>query len=346
MAVHYIALDVHCAFSEMAAINSRGELVKRERCPTTIGALAALLENLARPRRLTFEEGPMADWLARELRPHVQELVVCEPRRNRWIAKDSDKDDPLDAGKLAALYRGGFLKEVHQAGTLERSLLKQEVLLYHDRVRERVRQGNQLVALFRRHGVFVRVSGLLDPDDWRHALAKLPADAPLQQRLAMVRQLYELLLAQEADLRQGLVGRAQNFEPVRRFREVPGMGWIRSVTFFAMLDTPHRFRHKRALWRYGGIGLQRRHSGAGATRTQLCREGHRHLKNVLLGAARTAIDQGENALAKKYHYWLEQEGLHPANAKRNVARAVATTLWQMWKSGQTYAPGRIWPGSE
>jgi transposase len=341
MAVHYIALDVHCAFSEMAVLNSRGDLMKRDHCATTIADLATRLAGIPRPRRLTFEEGPLADWLARELRPHVEELIVCEPRRNQWIAKDSDKDDPIDVGKLADLYRGGYLKAVHQPATLERSLLKQEVLHYHDQVRERVRHGNQLVALFRRHGVFTHVSRLIDPDDWHSALRKLPDDAPLRERLGMVRQLYELLLTQEDLLRKGLVGRAQNLEPVRRFKEVPGMGWIRSVTFFALIDTPHRFRQKRALWRYAGIGLQRRHSGAGATRTQLCRQGNRRLKDVLLGAAQTAIQQGENALAEKYEFWHEEQGLHAANAKRNVARAVATTLWHMWKSGQTYAPGRV-----
>ena len=100
-----------------------------------------MIAKVRRPRRLTFEEGPPADWLARELRSSVDELVVCEPRRKSWIARDGDKDDPIDARKLADLYRGGYLKPVHQSETLGRSLLKQQVSLYHDRVKERVRQG-------------------------------------------------------------------------------------------------------------------------------------------------------------------------------------------------------------
>ena len=59
----------------------------------------------------------------------------------RLIAKDSDKDDPIDAERLAQLLRGGYLKEVHQAQSLDRTVLKQHVSFYHDRVRERVRQG-------------------------------------------------------------------------------------------------------------------------------------------------------------------------------------------------------------
>jgi hypothetical protein len=48
-------------------------------------------------------------------------LVVCEPRRNPLIAKDSDKDDPIDAEKLAQLYRGGYLKPVHHPESLDRA---------------------------------------------------------------------------------------------------------------------------------------------------------------------------------------------------------------------------------
>ena len=33
------------------------------------------IAQVRRPRRLTFEEGPLADWLSRELRGSVDELV-------------------------------------------------------------------------------------------------------------------------------------------------------------------------------------------------------------------------------------------------------------------------------
>lgn len=345
MTDHFIALDVHCAFSEMAVVSARGKLLRRERCATAIPALVEQLKRVRRVRRLTFEEGPLADWLARELRSHVDELIVCEPRRNHWIARDGDKDDPVDALKLAELYRGGYLKAVHQAGSLERSLLKQQVLLYHDRVRERVRQGNQLAGLCRRHGVFVSAIALLDDAVWQRSLAALPADARLRCGWEFVRETYELLLRREDELRASLVGVAKNIPEIQRFAAMPGIGWIRGVTFYALIDTPHRFPSKAALWRYCGIGLERRHSGNGPVRTRLSRQGHRRLKDVLLGAAKSAIAQEKNPFADKYQTWRE-EGLHPANAKRNVARALATTLWSLWKNNQTYDPVQIVCGTK
>ena len=45
----------------------------------------------------TQPRSALADWLWRNLRPHVEEMTVAEPRRNRLIAQDRDKDDPIAA---------------------------------------------------------------------------------------------------------------------------------------------------------------------------------------------------------------------------------------------------------
>jgi transposase len=341
MTEYFIARDVHCAFSEMAVVTGSGKLVRRDRLETSIPALRTAIAAIPRPRRLTFEEGPLADWLTRELHAGVNELLVCEPRRNHWIACEGDKDDPVDARKLADLYRGGYLKEVHQAGSLRRSLLKQHVGLYHDRVRERVRQGHQLAALFRRHGVFLKAVKLLDDDEWSAALDRLPAAELLRRSLARVRQAYQLLSVQEESLREELIGLAKNEEPVRRFQELPGMGWIRSVTFYSYIDAPQRFRSKAALWRYAGIGLERRHSGQGPMRTRLSHRGHRRLKDALMGAAKSAIVQAANPFAEKHRHWTLEKGMPATNARRNVARAIAAALWSLWKTGQPYDPLRV-----
>jgi transposase len=340
-AQYFIALDTHCEFCEMVALSSSGKIIKRERCETTIPTLVEVLEGVRRPRSLTFEEGPLADWLARNLRPHVDQLIVCEPRRNAYIAKEGDKDDPIDAERLARLLRGGFLKEVHQSGSLDRTILKQHVSFYHDRVRERVRQGNQLVSLLRRHGVFTSVANVVDPEERKHLCNKLPPRKVLRTDLELVLAAYELLLAQEEELRVSLIRLARREEPVRRFQALPGIGWIRAITFYVYVDTPERFPSKAALWRYCAIGLERRHSGAGPTRVQLSKAGNRRLKNALLGAATSAVTQRDNPFADKYAYWTKEEGMHPTTARRNVARCLASTLWSLWKTGNQYDPALV-----
>lgn len=338
---YFIALDTHCEFCEMAAVSNSGKVTKHGRCETTIPALVDLIESIRRPRILTFEEGPLADWLARNLRPHVDRLIVCEPRRNALIAKDGDKDDAIDAERLAQLLRGGYLKEVHQTDSLDRAVLKQHVSFYHDRVRERVRQGNQLTAQLRRHGVFASISDVMDPDERARLWKQLPNRKVLRHDLELLLQVYELLVEQEAEVRSDLIRLARKQEPVRRFEELPGIGWIRALTFFVYIDTPWRFPSKSALYRYCGIGLERRHSGQGPLRIRLAHAGNRRLKNVLLGAAKSAAVRGDNPFADKFQHWTRKEGMHPSTARRNVARALASTLWSLWKHGGQYDPALV-----
>jgi len=142
MATHYIGADVDSKLTNLA-IDRDGRIVQELCVPTTIASLGAAIESIRRPRKLTFEEGPMAHWLARNLGPLVDELVVCDPRRNALIDCDGDKDDRIDARKLATLLRGGFLRGVYHSDNDQHVLLKQWVGLYCDRVKDAVRQINK-----------------------------------------------------------------------------------------------------------------------------------------------------------------------------------------------------------
>lgn len=335
MRKYFIGLDVHCTFSEVAIVSATGELVERGRCRTTLPALIALLQAVPGQRHVVLEEGPLADWLWRGLQPHVGQIPVCEPRRNHLIAKDSDKDDPIDAEKLANLLRGGYVKQVHHAETQERAWLKQEVLLYHDRVRDRVRQANQLLAWFRRHGLFLKEKDLTE-DRRAGLLTQLPSEM-LQEAVSGLWHGYQVAGEQEQTLRRRLHRLARQDELLRRWCRVPGIGPVRAVTLLAILDTPWRFRSKEALWRYLGIGLERWHSGNGPVRVRVAQRVNRLLRGTIIGAAKSAIGQGANPFSKQYRRWIEAD-ISPKNARRNVARSQAAVLWGMWKNGSDYQP--------
>jgi transposase len=334
---HCIGVDVHCSFSEVAAVNTMGRVIHRNRCATTIPALAEELDKIPRPRCVVIEEGPMADWLWRNLRPRVEEMIVCQPRRNRLIAQEGDKDDPLDAEKLAQLCRGGYVKAVHHSESLPRALFKQHVGLYHGAVRERVRAALRLSSLLRRHGVFVRERAFVNPADRPALLQRLPPDRTLAADLRLLWKAYDVLAAVEEQMRRRLVQLAKEVEVLRRFETLPGIGWIRAATLYAWLDTPWRFRSKSALWKYLGIGLQQRGSGDGPKRLSVPPFVNRSLKSTILGAAKSAAAQGDNPFADLHRRVLEA-GLSRRLARRHVARSLAATLWGLWKNGSAYRP--------
>jgi transposase len=333
-------MDTHCGFCEVVAVDHRGEVQLHERCSTTIPHLVELLDKVPRPREVAIEEGPLADWLWRNLQERGEKVIVSEPRRNHLIAKESDKDDPLDAEKLAQLLRGGYLKAVHHPETQERMIFKQHVLLYQDRVQRRVAEGQRIAAMFRRFGVFIREKDFAQPGQRQDLLQRLPDNKVVRRNVNLLWQSYDVLVEQVEQMRRWLCSLGRKEETIRRFTQVPGIKWVRAALFFVTVDTPHRFRSKSALWRYLGVGLERRHSGKGPTRVQLVRCANRQIKSALLGAARSAIRSENNPFAEQYQRWLAKDN-RPAIALRNTARSLAATLWAMWKNGSAYQPEKV-----
>jgi transposase len=335
---HFIGIDVHSQFCEIAVLGpTSDEVVLRERCAPTIPELLAVLAQVKRPCSVVIEEGPMAGWLWRHLHGEVDAMVVSEPRRNRLVAKDGDKDDDIDAEKLALLHRGGFIKEVHQVASLDQAVFKQCVAAYHYRVRQRVRDAHRLTFLFRQHGIVIREKSYVAVAERPALVARLPAQTALAQLVAALWASYDDLVKHEEEARQRLVRLARQLEIVRRFEELPGLGWIRAATLYAYLDTPWRFRSKAALWKYLGIGLERKRSGSGPEYLGVPKRTHRLLKNTILGAAQSAAAQGDNPFADLHRRW-RAEGLTWQLARRNVARRLAATLWGLWKNSSVYHP--------
>jgi transposase len=338
---YFIGLDTHGSFCAMAVRSSDGKLVQQGKCKTTMVALREMLEKVPRPRHVVFEEGPLANWLYRNLVRHVEAITVADPRRNRLIACEGDKDDPVDAEKLAALLRGGFVKSVHQTDTLDETLFKQLVAQYHQRVRRRVRAGLQVTAILKQHGVMARARHFDSAEDRAELLKQLPSARLLVEMIKASWREYDAVVDHEEAWRKRLVREAKKDEVIVRFEALPGIGWVRAATLRAYLDTPWRFRSRKALWKYLGIGLDRRHSGNGPELLGVPKQMNRLLKSTILGAARSAIAQGDNPFADQYEGWISR-GVAAKLAKRNVARSLSATLWGLWKSGTVYH--REWVG--
>jgi len=118
MVVYYIGADVHSNNTELA-IERDGRIVQRHSLPTSVRAIREVLASLQGVKHLTVEEGPLAGWLYRNLKDHVDTMVVCDPRRNRLITGGGDKDDRIDAAKLAALLRDAVRSVLSDRGDCE-----------------------------------------------------------------------------------------------------------------------------------------------------------------------------------------------------------------------------------
>ena len=117
----YIGLDVHQATIVVAVLDSSGRLVMESILETEAAAILQFFAGLRGTVSVTFEEGTWSVWLYDLLNPHVDKLVVCNPRKNALL-KDGNKSDRIDARKLAELLRGNQLKPVYHGETGMRML--------------------------------------------------------------------------------------------------------------------------------------------------------------------------------------------------------------------------------
>jgi len=339
MGTYYIGADVHSNSTELA-IEKRGKIVAQYSVPTSIQAITNVLDSIQGKKYLAVEEGPMSGWLYRNLNKKVDSFISSDPRRNKLIASDGDKDDKIDAAKLAALLRGGFLRAVYQSDDDDRAQLKHWVSLYHDRVRDAVRNINKIRARCRMHGVKITRAALRNPDSRPKWLAETNHKA-LAAQLTMLWIGYDATVQQVKFARRQLNILSKKYEMIQFFSQLPGIGLIRAATIFAYLDTPWRFKKKNKLWKYCGVGLQRTTSGTDKkgrprpARLKLPWAVNRALKNAVLGAAQSAINHKDNAF-RDYYERMVQDGMITSNARHTVARKMLTVMWAMWKTNSRF----------
>jgi len=343
--VHYIAMDTHGKTTTICVktrVDSPGVTTTVE---TSIAAIRGVIEKVPRPRKMAFEEGPLADWLLRNLQDHVDETQVCDPRKNALIAKDASKDDPIDAGKLCDLFIGKYLKAVHHPESRERALIKQVVGLYVQQVKVKVRAANQMIAYCKRWGVVVEEAAFATAQARALLGCRLPADETVKGIMGILLAAYDHSAKQVKQLNRELTRYAKEQEVVQRWRALPGIGPVRGMVLFCYLDTPWRFKSKQALWKYMGIGLVKRTSGDGPVKVGLERTCNRHLKNAIVGAAESAILKKDNPYRGRFEKWMA-DGIDRRNSRRNVARALACTVVGMWKNGGVYDPEKVFGGGD
>ncbi|MFQ5590541.1 MAG: transposase [Phycisphaerae bacterium] len=337
---HYIAMDVHCSHTTLEAQTRGGRVIRRLDLPTEPGPLINAVKEIPGPRGVVIEESTMADWGYRLLRPFANEVIVCDPRRNRLVS-DGDKDDSVDPGKLAELYRLNALRSVHHPQ--RRSMMDQRrwVWLYLDQVELAVASKNKIKAAYRFHGVRYGQEDVYDKEARRLWLERLPSRGARQQMELRYRNL-DQVEAERYRLGARLERIAARHPVVKTFLEIPGYGPVYGMTFWVIVDSPWRFKTVRKLWTYAGLGLQRNKSGmpkAGKPHSNgplhLNAQCNRRLKNVAKGVAMSALARGDNAFARVYERLVAQ-GISPSNARLTVVRKALAVPWAMRKRGERY----------
>ena len=143
----YIGMDVHQATISIAVADSTGKVVIDSVIETKAATILAFMQGLRGSSWVAFEEGTSAAWLYDLLKPHVAQVIVCDPRKNALL-KAGNKNDRVDAQKLSELLRAGFLSPVYHGESGVRTL-RELARSYLTVTKDLTRVMNRLKALYR-----------------------------------------------------------------------------------------------------------------------------------------------------------------------------------------------------
>jgi len=335
--MNHIGADIHIKNISFAVVNELGTVRYKREIDTSERGIVEYVKSIGKPRIVIIEEGSLADWVKEILEQRGDRVVITDPKRNRWIGKSQQKDDDIDAEKLAQLHRGGYTKEVVHLDKEQRGF-KGLVMYYHDQVTMRTRLKNKLKAKFRQQGISCSGKTVYDKKHQEEWLSKLPERAHLRWQVeGYMRQLHE---ADEhiAAILKKMKMVSRSYPEVGMIRKIPGFNWITGCTVVAVVGDMRRFSTKKKLWMYSGFGMMRRKSSRVIYEEHLSRDYNRALKCAFTIASKGAIRSKDNPFRRQYHRLVMERGILPYRAELTIARSLATTVYAMWKKGQAYDP--------
>jgi transposase len=331
----YVGIDAHKSGSNVCAMGGDGRIICEKSCGRGPQELIRVLHTIPGHKHVVLEETTIADLLYRELQPHVHRIIVANPRQNALISKNENLDDQTAAQLLAHLLRLNFVKPVHHASSPTRQEFKRLVLFHIAQTRRLVQAKNQLQAIFTSYLIPCKSGELYSPQSRAPYLDKLPG-AEARFRAQTLMSDIDHTAAQLKRIDRQITRQGRQYPPIKLFQQLPGIGDIRSATWFALIDTPDRFASRAHLWAYCGIGIARRRSGEKAGPKHLNRNGNPILKDLLKGAAMDAITKHDHNRFENQYQDLLADHVNPALARLTVARAIATTMLTIWKTGEDY----------
>lgn len=321
---HYIAVDWAQRNMAIARMTRKSQKIKTIDVPSDIWELKLYLRHLKGTKIITVEESTSAQWLYTELKSEVDEIIVCDPRRNRLLSEGA-KNDRIDAEKLVKLLRASLLKPVYHSGD-QFLYFRTLVSGYVDTVQAGVRLKNQRSALFRARGKCKRETAL-------EGEAESFVLEGIDERIAAYEE-------EKNRYEREFTRLSKQHVVLKNLRSLPGIDKINSMKIAARVVDPRRFPGRNHFLSYCGLIRYDCISGGksyGKRKTNYSRS----LKNIFDTAVVSCIQDGANNHLRDLYVYLTEEKRYPDDmARRAVTRRIATLALGVMKSGKRFNPKR------
>ena len=338
----FVGLDIGVEETTVCVIDDTGAVVQQTACGSNARAIHDEIRWVRRRKSasVAMEAGGIP--IARGLRTLGYKIEIYENRQlSKFLKVRRNKTDLDDARGIAEASRLGqhTLSKVHLK-SLDCQALQSRLVFRRHVIRERVAAVNLLCRQLELYG------GRLSRND---AIAHLSVRAkaeilrlfsrqknPLADDFMRLLAHCELLLERQAFYDQGLRRLAFENKTCRLLMQIPGVGPICALTFYAAIDDPARFHRVQEVGSYFGLAPRLQASGMTSRRPRISKMGNGAVRTLLVRAATSFMKSNErDPIIYAWALGVEaRSGRLPARVA--LARKLSILMLTMWKKNQPY----------
>ena len=206
---------------------------------------------------------------------------------------------------------------------------------------------SRLKALYRSWGIPCSGTQVYTPRHREQWLSKI-LQPGVRRRAELLYQQMDGLSVVRHTVRGELLAESRKHQAVKILRQVPLIGPLRA----ALMQTPHRFRSKRQLWTYSGLGVethdsaQHRYVDGQLQRSKMpqqirgLNQNHNHEMKMIFKSAAMSASRCAGPL-QDFYARLLAKGMKPDMARLTLARKIAAITLTLWKKGECFDAGHL-----
>ena len=340
-------LDLGDRTSHYCFVNAAGEVIQRDKVPTTKEDLRQKFQLSGRVR-IVMEAGTHSPWVSRCLMKLGHEVIVANPRKVGLITSARRKNDRIDAEKLARMGRldPKLLSPIVHRGEQAQEDLAQ-IRARHELVELRTAAINSARGMVKSFGF--RLPSCDAGQMGTAQAAGLPAG--LKRCIEPLLETAAQLTAQIQAAEQRIHEIAKRYPEIELVTVIYGVGELTALMFLLTLDNVARFGKSREVGPYLGLAPGQWQSGASDLQQRITKEGDRMVRWILVQCAHTILRHG--APDSDLRRWglgkLEQhQQQKPGKAGKKtvgkkkvlvaVARKLGVLMHHLLATGEVYDP--------
>jgi transposase len=341
----WAGLDVGVETTSLCVIDDSGAVLQEGACPTRLENIHREIGWLKRRRSARVGlESTGAAALARGLRSLGYSVDMYETRQlSKFLSVRRNKTDAGDAKGIAEAGRIGasLVSKVHLK-SLECQALQSRLGIRQHLIRQRVasvsllcRQLEQFGGRVCRSTTSMKLRERVEAE-MRRLFGRTPS--PLTLELQHLLDHCERLVAWQYAGDLELKRLALENEVCRRLMQIPGVGPICALTFYASVGDPARFRRSADIGAYFGLTPKLHQSGLTLRSGRISRMGSRSMRTLLVQSSLMFMRYSTpGSELRDWAIRIEQRRGR-GRARVALARKLAVLMLAIWKKNEAYAP--------